>query len=1223
MGQGSKKVYWVSGAASFILVFFFLAVILPRIVDSDWLKELIQTEFTQHVSGNIDFQKAELSILPVPVISLHNVNLDVPDTVEGSLDTVRLYPMILPLFLGSIELGQVIIDSPDLSLPLPGRQIKKQTAENYFLSVLNGTSAGQLSQKLSDIPYLKVRIHNGSMHFYSGPEQIFLFENINGSFVSGNKNVETSLNCSSNLWKSFELNATFAPDSQKGNGRILLREINGKTLTNYFLPEISPRMETTLPVLEVGFTYEPESGLKVDIQSEDSSVTAVSGGKTVTAKIDNLKGSIQLVDNRRSVTVEDLSLSYPGLRLGGSFLYNKAEQQAGLNIEVQNGDITGLQESLPIFINAFYGDLPIVEKVFDIIKGGTATRVSFNVAGKSLKDLAVFESMFFRGRLENTDVTISYLDLHMQEVTGEATISGGVLKGKNLEAKLGNTTGKDGSLLLGLVQKHATPFQLDLELDADFADVLPVLKRLLPDPNMQYHLSLFKNIEGAGQGRLTLGNNLDSFTYRIEVEKINLRGNYSPIPFPIIINGGKLAFNGQQTESYDIQGKLGESTFTGFSSKLNWTDEPVISVQSGTFHLVLDEIFPWLAGKNRFAEIFKDIKKITGVGEVVVKNIKGPLLQPAKMQYELHGSINNIVLTSDTLPGSLEVKTGRAEIFNDKIILEDLQAGLLGSSITLTSGVIQNLIEGSLGADLTISDSTVGHQVMSWITREVAAPYHERILTQPVIISQANLRWARNEFIDLQGDFSIRNGPSFTADLMMRPDHLVLRNFNLKSDTEQASIKLDLKKREIRGKFHGSISKRTVESFLLIKEISPGAWIKGDLDFQVNLDSPEASTASGKLEGGSIRFSWKYDRPLLLNNFSLSASDGKFTLNSAETVFDNGKYQVNGQASMVENRLDIEADVSTGTVDLENLLAVFLSDDKEIEEKEKDGNKKSAGKFMGLSLHGGIRFKADSLLYKGYNWEPVQTIISYDNNSLSMEILEAKLCRISTPGKISIHDGQITMDFNLMAKGEGASKILTCLAGGEKRMTGTLYLKADVSGQGTMDTLANSLHGKLRLEANDGYIYQDAQMAKLLYFLNVTNMFKEQIPNLQTTGFEYDHLAVRGVMEKGILEINPANIEAPIMNIASHGTIDIPGKKINLQVLVAPVQTVNKIRNKLPVIKQIIPHSIAAVPVKVSGDFFDFEVKALSLSALSNRVFDIMVDTLVSPVGFLEEVFEE
>jgi hypothetical protein len=108
-------------------------------------------------------------------------------------------------------------------------------------------------------------------------------------------------------------------------------------------------------------------------------------------------------------------------------------------------------------------------------------------------------------------------------------------------------------------------------------------------------------------------------------------------------------------------------------------------------------------------------------------------------------------------------------------------------------------------------------------------------------------------------------------------------------------------------------------------------------------------------------------------------------------------------------------------------------------------------------------------------------------------------------------------------------------------------------------------------------------------------------------------------MENGVLAIDPAKLEAPIMEIVASGSIDLPQKKVNLQVLVAPLQTVNKIQNMLPIIKQIFPSSIAAVPVEVSGDFSDIKVRTLSMSALSGRVFDIMVDALSTPVRMLEE----
>jgi uncharacterized protein YhdP len=167
------------------------------------------------------------------------------------------------------------------------------------------------------------------------------------------------------------------------------------------------------------------------------------------------------------------------------------------------------------------------------------------------------------------------------------------------------------------------------------------------------------------------------------------------------------------------------------------------------------------------------------------------------------------------------------------------------------------------------------------------------------------------------------------------------------------------------------------------------------------------------------------------------------------------------------------------------------------------------------------------------------------------------------------------------------------------------------------------LQGNLLFSAKEGYIYQDARAAKLLYFLNVTNMFQGKIPDLSTTGFHYDYLIVKGTMENGILKIAPAKLEAPIMEIASNGTIDIPKEKIYLQVLVAPLQTLNKIQKLLPIISKVIPGSLVAVPVEVSGDFSDIKVRALSMSAISIRALGIMVGALSAPVRVLEDTSEE
>jgi len=1213
MGRDSKKLYWAgAGAVLLLAILLALAAVVPRIVDSAWLKKTIRTEVGNKITGDFDFHKAELFILPVPAVSLQQVSLSIPETVQIHLDTLKVYPKLLPLLLGNIEIAKIVVDSPDFSLPLPQQQDKKKKQGEYFsLSAALEAVSAKLSPVLSAIPNLEIGVLKGTLHLSAAGDEIFLFENINGSFAVSPNSLTSTVSCRSNIWETMELHATLEPDSGTGNGRIFLEHINSKVIADYFLGDKLPSIDGSLSSLQADFSVSPEIGLKVDIQGTGVSLALVQGNEKVTATIETLKGSIQHSDQISSINVEDLTLSYPQVQLRGSFIFDQTAPHAGLDIKLQNADIAPVREVLPVFINAFYGDQPVVREIFDIARGGKISQASFQVEGKSLADLAVFESLLIQGRLENADITLSDLGLDLQGVTGDVTIAHSILEGKNLQAKLGKTTGSDGTLKIGLVQKETIPFQLDLDLNADLAEVLPLLKKMVPEKQVLEYLSLLESIEGTSQGRLTLGESLQSFSVRVEANKIFGQAKYKPIPYPVSINGGRILYDGLKTHSFNLQGKVGRSTFSNYSSLMNFEGEPTIKVESGTFNLVLDEIFPWLAKDKRLEDDLRNIKSMAGMAELTVKDVEGPLLQPASLEYALQCDFKDVELTATGLPGPLKLKSGRAQISPDRTLFENLQANLLDSSLTF-SGVLQNYITGKTNAEIIMTDAEIGPEVNGWFSEEIEVP-KEYIFRTPLLVSRSQVKWAREELLDLQGDFSIKDGPIFSIDIMLNPDELVLRSLALKNGDEQAKIKLALKRREIGAEFQGSLSKNTIDNILLHNDAFPEAWIEGDIKFDIYLDSPATSVATGNLDGGDFIFPWKPDKPIRLQSFSLSAADKTLTFNSGVAVLEGTKYAMNGQASLAREFLSMDFDVKTGIVELDKIIGAL----KNGAEDEKRTEKR-IGKSWDFGVKAQVNFLADSMLYNGYTWEPFESRVTYENSALGIEIIKAELCNLSTPGKLSFQDGQISLDFTMKADEQEFKEILICLEGGEQQMTGILDLKATIRGKGTRETLVSSLEGNLQYSSKEGYIYQDAQAAKLLSLLNVTDMFKGKIPDLRSKGFPYDSLIVKGTMEKGILTITPAKLDAPIMEISAYGTIDIPSKRVVLQVLVAPLQTVNKLQKMLPVISTIIPSSIVALPVEVSGDFSDIKVRTLSMSAISKSAFDFMMDALLTPVRVLE-----
>ena len=200
MGNGSKKLYWAGAGAAFLFVLLVaITVIVPRVIDTVWLKEIIQTEIAKQINGDFGFQKVELVLLPTPSISLKQIDLAIPETVKANLEVLRVYPKLLPLFSGNIELNRVIIDTPDFSLPLPERQKKTDPEKTFSFDKVLENSFSETAQILAAIQGLEVDVRNGTLRLFADAEPVFLFEDINGEYAFGTKSLTITVSSKSNI----------------------------------------------------------------------------------------------------------------------------------------------------------------------------------------------------------------------------------------------------------------------------------------------------------------------------------------------------------------------------------------------------------------------------------------------------------------------------------------------------------------------------------------------------------------------------------------------------------------------------------------------------------------------------------------------------------------------------------------------------------------------------------------------------------------------------------------------------------------------------------------------------------------------------------------------------------------------------------------------------------------------------------------------------------------
>ena len=188
------------------------------------------------------------------------------------------------------------------------------------------------------------------------------------------------------------------------------------------------------------------------------------------------------------------------------------------------------------------GDVPIIRDICSVVKGGNIPRVLFQTQGSSTADLGAIENILIKASLRDGRISIIGPGLELEQVNGEAVISKGILKGEDLEARLGRSRGGKGTMTLGLEGADA-PFELDVPVQADLAEVASHLKRLVKNKPFQNEISRISSLKGSTQGRLVLGKTLSSMNVRVESSRIQLSARYEPLPYPIEITRGQFSYD--------------------------------------------------------------------------------------------------------------------------------------------------------------------------------------------------------------------------------------------------------------------------------------------------------------------------------------------------------------------------------------------------------------------------------------------------------------------------------------------------------------------------------------------------------------------------------------------------------------------------------------------------------------------------------------------------------
>ncbi|MFH2091111.1 MAG: AsmA-like C-terminal domain-containing protein [Pseudomonadota bacterium] len=268
-----------------------------------------------------------------------------------------------------------------------------------------------------------------------------------------------------------------------------------------------------------------------------------------------------------------------------------------------------------------------------------------------------------------------------------------------------------------------------------------------------------------------------------------------------------------------------------------------------------------------------------------------------------------------------------------------------------------------------------------------------------------------------------------------------------------------------------------------------------------------------------------------------------------------------------------------------------------------------------------LQVKADQIKIKKLTYTDTMARISLTKDHSYIRLNQTFLCNLKTSGYINFKDDLFFFNLPFEAQStHDVQDLFTCLMDNEKFMDGQYSLTGNLSSSSAKKDFLNTIEGKLAFSASDGRIYKLTLLSRILSVLNVSNIFKGHIPDLQQKGFSYKLITIDADIKDSKIYLKKAVIDGTDMTMIFHGWIDPVNDQLDLTCLVAPFKTIDLIVKYIPIVNTLLDGRLVSVPVKANGKLSDPQVTPLHPSAVGNGLINMMSDVLKTPVRLWDKL---
>lgn len=354
--------------------------------------------------------------------------------------------------------------------------------------------------------------------------------------------------------------------------------------------------------------------------------------------------------------------------------------------------------------------------------------------------------------------------------------------------------------------------------------------------------------------------------------------------------------------------------------------------------------------------------------------------------------------------------------------------------------------------------------------------------------------------------------------------------------------------------------------------------------------------------------------------------------------------KVQGNVTLKENNLQIKSlsgQVGNSTVSIKGTVQdinnpkvdisvtsphLELDDVILLTELEKPGKKEAIQ--QGLSIKAAIR--ADSGRAKGIDFEKLNTTVMFENRILYLQPVELAAFggHVSGKGRLDLgtNGSPPRYQFSYNLEKVSVDRFVQAFGIKKQEITGSLSMQGELTAKGKNSAeLKKTALGTLKLRCESGSLKKFAILSKIFSILNVSQLLKFQLPDMISGGMPYNTITTTMSIRDGVLSSQDFYIASDAMNISAVGKVDLVKNEIDATIGVQPLQTVDKVINRIPVVGWILTgkgkHFLTTY-FEAKGNLEDPAVKAIPVKSIAKGVFDIFKRVFELPAKLITDTGE-